>query len=157
MSEKTLDAHGRWRSVTVSFRVSPEEAALLNAQASASGLTKQEYLTTRALQREVVVVPSSRLQKALSDLMSCIYAELRRIDEASEITPELEAVVSILAAEFALLGVEAPESKLKQERTAINMLQREDTRADRTDQSAASSPHHAYSNSCGKDGGHHEH
>ena len=28
MSEKVLDAHGRWRNITVAFRVSPEEDEL---------------------------------------------------------------------------------------------------------------------------------
>lgn len=29
MSEKVLDAHGRWRNITVAFRVSPEEDELI--------------------------------------------------------------------------------------------------------------------------------
>ena len=41
MSAKNLDKKNRWRSVTVAFRVSPEEAYRLNMVAKTSGLTKQ--------------------------------------------------------------------------------------------------------------------
>ena len=59
MSDKNLGDAGRWRSKTVAFRVSPEEADLIDAQVAMSGLTKQDYITKRLLARDVVVVPSS--------------------------------------------------------------------------------------------------
>ena len=42
MSAKNLDKKNRWRSVTVAFRVSPEEAYRLNMVAKTSGLTKDK-------------------------------------------------------------------------------------------------------------------
>ena len=42
MSRKNLDEHGRLRSKTVSFRVSPEEGRRLDAIVAMSGLTKQD-------------------------------------------------------------------------------------------------------------------
>lgn len=56
MSQMNLDQHGRHRNVTVAFRVSPEEAKLINAQVAMSGMTKQDYITSRLLNREVKVV-----------------------------------------------------------------------------------------------------
>ena len=47
MSERNLDRHGRWRNVTISFRASPEEAALIDAKVAASGLSKQSYIIDR--------------------------------------------------------------------------------------------------------------
>ena len=41
--ERTLDYKGRWRNHTVAFRVSDEEAKLLNDLVALSGLTKQDY------------------------------------------------------------------------------------------------------------------
>lgn len=67
MSEKNRDQRGRRRSVTVAFRVSPEEASLIDAQVAMSGLTKQDFITSRLLNREVTVVPSSRVQRALRE------------------------------------------------------------------------------------------
>lgn len=40
--ERSLDYKGRWRNHTVAFRVSDEEAKLLNDLVALSGLTKQE-------------------------------------------------------------------------------------------------------------------
>ena len=42
MSAKNLDKKNIWRSVTVAFRVSPEEAYRLNMVAKTSGLTKDK-------------------------------------------------------------------------------------------------------------------
>ena len=50
MSAKNLDKHNRWRSKTVAFRMSPEEANTLDEFVRLSGLTKQDYLIDRALQ-----------------------------------------------------------------------------------------------------------
>ena len=44
MSDRKLDSKGRWRSRVVAFRVSDEEAELLNRLVDISGLTKQDYL-----------------------------------------------------------------------------------------------------------------
>ena len=124
MSRKSHDQHGRCRSVTVAFRVSPEEAALIDTQVAASGLTKQDYITSRLLNREVTVIPNSRVQKALREQMSSVYLELRRIRDASQISPELEAVVSILTNEFLALG-EQRFSEVIQEDSVIHGLTRE--------------------------------
>lgn len=95
MSDKNLDDAGRWRSKTVAFRVSPEEAGLIDAQVAMSGLTKQDYITKRLLARDVVVVPSSRVQRALQREAVRIYCELRRIRDAGDIGPELQARIDI--------------------------------------------------------------
>lgn len=42
MSRKNLNEHGRLRSKTVAFRVSPEEGRKLDAIVAMSGLTKQD-------------------------------------------------------------------------------------------------------------------
>lgn len=39
MSAKNVDHQGRWRSVTVAFRVSPEEDALIESAVRVTGLT----------------------------------------------------------------------------------------------------------------------
>ena len=41
--ERPLDYKGRWRNHTVAFRVSDEEAKLINDLVALSGLTKQDY------------------------------------------------------------------------------------------------------------------
>lgn len=104
MSRKNLDGHGRLRSVTVAFRVSPEEGALLDSLVSLSGLTKQDYIVARLLERDVVVKPNSRLRMAVQRSTEEVLFELRRIDDASRVSPELCETVAALARVFDGLG-----------------------------------------------------
>ena len=55
MSAKNVDKHNRFRSITVGFRVSPEEQEELNRAVALSGLPKQEYCYRKCMGREVVV------------------------------------------------------------------------------------------------------
>jgi predicted DNA-binding protein len=61
MSERSLDSKGRWRSLAVAFRMSPEENEELNVRVKLSGLTKQEYFLRRIFEREVVVHGNPRV------------------------------------------------------------------------------------------------
>ena len=65
--EKKLDHNGRWRNRIVAFRVSDEEAKLLNDLVALSGLTKQDYIMRRLLCRDVVVQGNPRVYKALKN------------------------------------------------------------------------------------------
>ena len=89
MSAKVKDNHNRWRSKTVAFRMSPEEANQLNAFVQMSGLPKQDYLIQRTLQREVVVIGNPRVYKGLKNQMEAIHTELRRIEANRFINDEL--------------------------------------------------------------------
>ena len=75
MSAKNVDRHNRFRSITVGFRVSPEEQEELNRAVALSGLPKQEYCYRKCMGREVVVQPNPRVHKALKTQMTAILAE----------------------------------------------------------------------------------
>ena len=87
--EKSLDYKGRWRNHTVAFRVSDEEAKLLNDLVALSGLTKQDYITRRLLCRDVVVQGNPRVYKALKNQISAIYEELKHMESVSPDNDEL--------------------------------------------------------------------
>ena len=89
MTAKAMDNHNRWRSKTVAFRMSPEEANQLDAFVQMSGLPKQDYLIQRALQKEVVVVGNPRVYKGLRIQMEAIFDELQRIRAERFIDDEL--------------------------------------------------------------------
>ena len=95
--EKKLDAKGRWRNKTTSFMMSPEEREDLNTRVRLSGLTKQEYMVRRLLERDVVVQPSSRIFKALRDQMTEILEELKRIESGASVDDELLATIKTVA------------------------------------------------------------
>jgi hypothetical protein len=104
MSVKCNDRHGRWRSRTVAFRASDEEVRQLDALVALSGLSKQDYIMSRLLEREVVVVPSSRVQRALEEVSRNILIELRRINDDHELPVELREVMQVLASTLQGLG-----------------------------------------------------
>ena len=95
--EKSLDYKGRWRNHTVAFRVSDEEAKLLNDLVALSGLTKQDYITRRLLCRDVVVQGNPRVYKALKNQMAVIYEELKRMESVSPDNDELLYTLQVIA------------------------------------------------------------
>ena len=106
MSGKNLDPQGRMRSRTVAFRMSPEEADLLQRYADMSGMTKQGYLISRVLQREVTVIPNKRMQLYMEENMLHVFKELRRLDAGQVLPQDLSELVGMLAGIFAALGGE---------------------------------------------------
>lgn len=93
MSKKNLDQQGRFRSKTVSFRMSPEEAKLLDDYVSLSGLNKQDYLINRALQTGVIVYGNPRVFKGLRNRLNDVLNELNRIDNVQRISNELYCLI----------------------------------------------------------------
>ena len=92
MSAKNVDKHNRFRSITVGFRVSPEENEELNRAVALSGLPKQEYCYRKCMGREVVVQPNPRVYKALKNQMAAILMELDCVAE------ELLRTIGLIAA-----------------------------------------------------------
>ena len=95
--DKNLDNKGRWRSRAVSFRVSEEEAKLINDCVALSGLTKQDYIIRRLQCRDVVVQGNPRVYKALRNQMADIYEELKRLERCSEANDELLYTIQMIA------------------------------------------------------------
>ena len=97
MSAKNRDNHNRWRNKTVAFRVSPEEDAQLETAVRLSGLTKQDYITRRLLDRDVVVQGNPRVYKALRNELATVLEELRRIEAGSGVDDELLETIELIA------------------------------------------------------------
>lgn len=84
MSAKNVDDKGRLRSKIVSFRMSPEEANLLDGFVLISGINKQDYLINRALQRDVIINYSPRLEVGIKKELIALCNELKRVNELTE-------------------------------------------------------------------------
>ncbi len=97
MSAKNRDNHNRWRNKTVAFRVSPEEDAQLETAVRLSGLTKQDYITRRLLERDVVVQGNPRVYKALRNELAAVLEELRRMEAGSSVDDELLETIELIA------------------------------------------------------------
>ena len=96
MSAKNLDNHNRWRSKTIAFRVSPEENEQIEIAVRLSGLTKQDYITRRLLDRAVVVQGNPRVYKALRDQLAAVLEELRLIEAGGGVDDELLATIRLI-------------------------------------------------------------
>ena len=96
MSAKNRDEHGRFRNITVGFRVSPEENEQLNTAVALSGLPKQEYCYRKCLNRDIVVQGNPRVYKALRDQLAAVLDELRRIEAAGDIRDELYENIELI-------------------------------------------------------------
>jgi len=97
VSAKNLDKHNRFRSITVGFRVSPEEQEEINRAVSLSGLTKQEYCYQKCMNRDIVVQPNPRIYKALKVQMENLTNELKRFEHGNDISPELLDTINLIA------------------------------------------------------------
>ena len=97
MSKKNRDDYNRWRSRQTSFRLSEEEFAQLALYVKLSGKSKQEYITDRVLNRDVVVQGNPRVFKALRETLAEVLAELRRIEAGSDVRPELTDTIRMIA------------------------------------------------------------
>lgn len=97
MSHKNRDEHNRWRNKTVAFRMSPEEDKQLETYVKLSGLTKQDYIIRRLLEREVIVQGNPRVFKALREQLVAILEELRRIEAGAEMDQEMLEVIQMIA------------------------------------------------------------
>ena len=96
MSAKNLDNHNRWRSKTIAFRVSPEENEQIEIAVRLSGLTKQDYITRRLLNRDIVVQGNPRVYKALRDQLAAVPGELRRMEAGGGVDDELLATIRLI-------------------------------------------------------------
>ena len=93
MSAKNLDGYQRWRSKNVSFRLSPEEAKQLDKYVQLSGMTKQDYLANRVLQREVVVQSNPRVFKTLRNELNAICAAMQQMESWTDADTEFRILL----------------------------------------------------------------
>ena len=96
MSAKCLDKKNRWRNRTIGFRVSSEENTQIETAVRLSGLTKQDYIINRLLNKDIVVNGNPRVYKALRNQLSEVFIELQRISDDNSIDDELLNTIDLI-------------------------------------------------------------
>lgn len=92
------DKYNRYRSLTVAFRVSPEENEMVNKMVQLSGMTKQGYIRARLECKDVVVIGNPRVFKGLKYLLVEIRDLLVQISDKQEVPDEeLRELITIVA------------------------------------------------------------
>lgn len=90
MSEKNRDDHNRWRSVTVAFRMSPEENEELTTRVKLSGYrTRQDYLIQSVLHQKVVATGNPLMLVTFRKNLQHIETELERLQTGENVDEEL--------------------------------------------------------------------
>ena len=97
MSAKSLDAHGRWRNITVAFRVSPEEDEQIERLVRLTGLTKQDYIMRKLTEQDVVVQGNPRVFAALQKEMRAVLDELTSLEAGNNPSEELIEVITMIS------------------------------------------------------------
>ena len=100
MSAKNRDNKQRWRSITIGFRVSPEEAYALDMRVLTSGLTKQDYCTKKVLDEDVIIRPNIRVQKVIGQYLVELTEELKRlekIEQTNDVLDNLKYLLELIA------------------------------------------------------------
>lgn len=96
-SQRQRKGCGRRRSKVVAFRLAPEEAEALEHLVRLSGLSKQDYICCRLLERAVVIEGNPRVYKALREELLALQAELKRIEAGAGVQEELLARIGFIA------------------------------------------------------------
>lgn len=91
--KKRCDDKNRWRNKVVSFRMSAEEAKQLDIYVHLSGLSKQDYLIKKVLDRKVVIYGSPRTYKALRNQLFDVNQQLQRLAIVDSQQDELIALI----------------------------------------------------------------
>ena len=110
MSLKNKDEHNRWRNKTVAFRVSPEEWKQIERYVQLSGLTKQDYITRRLINKEVVVQGNPRVYKALRNNLAetCVLIQKGKYKEII-VNEDIDKLLDLIdKINFKLLQIELP-------------------------------------------------
>ena len=96
MSARNNDDKGRFRSITIGFRVSPEEAYALDMRVNASGMTKQDYCTKKVLDEEITVHPNIRVQTYICRYLTELTEQLKRLESIEKNNDVLENIKYLL-------------------------------------------------------------
>ena len=98
MSKRNQDNHNRFRSKTIAFRVSPEEDKQLNIAVSLTGMTKQDFIISKLLDRTINVQANCKVHRAVFDRLSEVLEELHRLESSNDIDDELMDNIALILA-----------------------------------------------------------
>lgn len=91
------EGYVRKRNHFVNFRITPEEATMLDRYIALSGLDKQVYLADCMLHRTIQIQGNPRVFINLKKEMNEILNELKRINTSSEINVDLLKLIEHIA------------------------------------------------------------
>ena len=116
--------NNRERSKTIAFRVTPEVDEQINLIVAASGMTKQDYITSKLLDLEVTAVPSTYTSTALRDEMREVCKQLNRVRSGCEPSDRLMSLCERLSDIFLGLRRDEAQSEIDNEDDMVKKMGR---------------------------------
>lgn len=116
--------HNRVRSKTIAFRIMPELNEQINLIVAASGMTKQDYITSKLMDLEVTIVPSTYTYAALRDEMREVCRQLNRIRNGCEPSERLLGLCERLSDLFLGLRCDDAGSQIEDEDDMVRKMER---------------------------------
>ena len=116
--------HNRVLSKTIAFRITPELNEQINLIVAASGMTKQDYITSKLLDLEVTIVPSTYTYAALRDEMREVCRQLNRIRNGCEPSERLLGLCERLSDLFLGLRCDDAGSQIEDEDDMVRKMER---------------------------------
>lgn len=116
--------HNRVRPKTIAFRITPELNEQINLIVAASGMTKQDYITSKLMDLEVTIVPSTYTYAALRDEMREVCRQLNRIRNGCEPSERLLGLCERLSDLFLGLRCDDAGSQIEDEDDMVRKMER---------------------------------
>ena len=120
----TREDYERDRPITVGFRVSAELNEEIDRLVAISGMTKQDYIVSRLLERDIEVKPSPRLYKALLEEMRSVCRQLERLRRGDNPSEHLLETCDLLADIMISISGDSVESSIESEDDLVKSMRR---------------------------------
>lgn len=120
----TRKSNERERPITVGFRVSEELNEDIDRMVAISGMTKQDYIVSRLLERDIVVQPSPRLYKALLEEMRSVCRQLERLRRGDNPSEHLLETCDLLADIMISISGDPVKSSIEAEDDLVKSMRR---------------------------------
>ena len=114
----------RARPITIAFRVSKEMNETINLLVSSSGMTKQDYIVSKLLDREITVKPCPSMHAALREELRDVCRQLNRLRKGDNPSEHLLETCDVLAEVIMGLRGASDESEIEIEDAALKSLRR---------------------------------
>lgn len=114
----------RDRPITVGFRVSKELNEEIDRMVAISGMTKQDYIVSRVLEKDICIKPSPRLYKALLEEMRAVCRQLERLRRGDNPSEHLLETCDLLADIMISISGDPMESSIESEDDLVKSMRR---------------------------------
>ena len=115
----------RARPITIAFRVSPEMNETINLLVAASGMTKQDYIVSKLLDKEINVTASPSVYTALREELREVCKHLNRLRKGENPSEHLLVTFDLLGEIIIGLSEDNTQADVEEEDDVFKRMERE--------------------------------